>query len=100
MEARIVKIEIELAKIAQSQRSMDENLKSISSALNKFIELQTSTELLRQKIMVMDKDIAGSFKRAHLRIDKIDRAHTWVVRTIVGAVITSAVGSFYFSINH
>lgn len=95
METRIVSIEIELAKLVQNQESMNENLRNISKTLEKIVELQTSTQLLNQRVGAMEANSKESFRRVYEKIEGIEGTHKWISRTIIGAVIAGIITGMY-----
>ena len=91
MEERIVKIETEIALMAQSLKSIDETLSKMS-------EIQTSTKILESKLSFLDMNLKESFGRVHKRIDSVEEAiekesnaRGWVVKTVIGSVLLAVM---------
>jgi len=100
MDERIGKIEREIAIISQTNKVMGENITKMADTMNKLLELQTDTKLHSQRIELMDREAAEAFKRVYIRIEKLEQNHSWVAKTIIGAVITGAIGFVYFMAKH
>ncbi|WP_281950286.1 hemolysin XhlA family protein [Nitrosophilus kaiyonis] len=98
MEERILKIEKELAIMASTQNEMKRALEEISQTLKEMLKLHTDTQLMRQKIESMDREVSESFKRVHKRTDKLEDNVRWVVRTIIGSLLTGFIGIMFYVI--
>ena len=100
MDDRIASIEKELAVLAATQSEMKTALQDINTTLNKMLKLQTDTEVLRQRLDGMDRELVESFKRVHIRVDKLDETVKWVSRTIIGTLITGFIGLVFYALKH
>ena len=80
MEARISKIEKEMALISQATQS-------ISKTLGKMSDMYTDGKVLEAKVATMDKELIDSFARINEKIDKNVRDRDWLIKIILTAVI-------------
>jgi len=87
MEARIIKIEQELAIMAHTQQTMSDSLSAIASTLEKMSEIQLDTKLLEERYLHLDRDLQESFIRVHKRIDAEKDARVWTAKTVVAALV-------------
>lgn len=98
MDERISTIEKELAVLTATQSEMKKALEEISHTLQQMLKLNTDTQVMRQRIEGMDRELAESFKRIHHRTDKLEETVRWISRTIVGSFITGLITLLFFAI--
>ena len=98
--------------LAESSKSTNERLKDIASSMSK-------QEVILEKIANMDERYKDSISRLHKRIDETEREHSrdlelfikplkddveqlksdrsWIVKIIIGAVVTAVMGLVLYS---
>ena len=78
MEARISKIEQDMALMSQATQN-------ISKTLDKMSEMYTDGKVLDAKVESMDKELVASFNRINKRIDIESESRRWITRvTLLG----------------
>ena len=84
MEARISKIEKDMALISQATQS-------ISKTLDRMSDMYADGKVLEAKVEIMDKELIDSFARINEKIDKNAKDRDWLIKIILTAVVVGVL---------
>ncbi len=95
IDKRVDKVEMNTNQLAVSIEHLASSIGATNIKLDALSILLSNQNVLTEKIASIDKECIESFKRVYKRIDKIEGAIAWVVKTLIGAFMTGLVATIF-----
>ncbi len=95
IDKRVDKVEMNTNQLATSIEHLVSSIGATNTKLDTLSVLLSNQNVLTERIASMDKECVESFNRIYKRVDKIEGAIAWVVKTLIGAFMTGLVATIF-----